>query len=143
MYHCYHLQTKLREGHVITPVCQSFCSQGGVSQYALGRGISAWGCLPRRVSGQTQRQTPPPPRPRGRHTPRTQRQTLPPLSPEMTIEEGGTRPTGIILVFMIDTLSAGEFRGIECRNIHVGKFVAIYFDHPGVLTVCEFSGVWK
>ena len=40
---------------------------------------------------------------------------------------------------MIDTLSAGEFRDIECRNFHVGKFVAIYFDHPGILTVCEFQ----
>ena len=26
---CSHLQTKLRKGNVFTPVCQSFCSQGG------------------------------------------------------------------------------------------------------------------
>ena len=32
MLSCYHLQTKLREGNVFTPVCQSFCSHGeGVS----------------------------------------------------------------------------------------------------------------
>ena len=31
MHSCYHLQTKLRKGNVFTPVCQSFCSQGGVS----------------------------------------------------------------------------------------------------------------
>ena len=27
----------LRKGNVFTPVCQSFCSQGGVSQHALGQ----------------------------------------------------------------------------------------------------------
>ena len=36
-------------------------------------------------------------------------------------------------------LSAGEFQGIECSNFYVGKFVSIYFDHPGVLNVCEFE----
>ena len=40
---------------------------------------------------------------------------------------------------MAGALSAGEFRYIECRNYRVGRFVAIYFDHPGVLTVCEFE----
>ena len=36
-------------------------------------------------------------------------------------------------------LSAGELRYIECRNVHVGRFVAVYFDHPGVLSVCELE----
>ena len=31
----YRLQTKFREGNVFTPVCQSFCSHGGV--HPLGR----------------------------------------------------------------------------------------------------------
>ena len=33
----YRPQTKLGKGNVFTPVCQSFCSQGGVSQHALGQ----------------------------------------------------------------------------------------------------------
>ena len=40
---------------------------------------------------------------------------------------------------MAGALSAGEFRYFECRIYRVGRFVAIYFDHPGVLTVCEFE----
>ena len=40
---------------------------------------------------------------------------------------------------MTGALSAGEFRYIEYQNYRVGRFVAIYFDHPGVLTVCEFE----
>ena len=42
----YRLQTKLRKGNVFTPVCQSFCSQGG--------------CLPQCMLGYT---------PLGRHPP--------------------------------------------------------------------------
>ena len=34
--HNYFPQTKLQEGSVFTPVCQSFCLQGGVSQHAVG-----------------------------------------------------------------------------------------------------------
>ena len=56
MSHYYHLQTKLREGNVFTPVL-CFCSQhGGVSQHALGRGcvsqhaMGQEGCLPRGLS---------------------------------------------------------------------------------------------
>ena len=42
-------------------------------------------------------------------------------------------------IIIIGALSAGKFRGIECSNFYVGRFVSIYFDHPGVLTVCEFE----
>ena len=34
---CYCQQMKLQEGNVFTPVCQSFCSQGGVSQHTMGQ----------------------------------------------------------------------------------------------------------
>ena len=40
---------------------------------------------------------------------------------------------------MAGALSVGEFHYIECQNYRVGRFIAIYFDHPGVLTVCEFE----
>ena len=40
---------------------------------------------------------------------------------------------------MIDALSAGEFQDIQCTGDQVGRFVAIYLDHPGYLTVCEFE----
>ena len=44
-----------------------------------------------------------------------------------------------ILLYMAGTLLANEFRDIRCNNVHVGRFVAIYFGHPGTLTVCEFE----
>ena len=44
-----------------------------------------------------------------------------------------------ILLYITGTLSAGEFRNIECDNVHTGRFVAIYFNHSGALTVCEFE----
>ena len=81
-FHC--PQTKLPEGNVFTPVCQSFCSRGrGVSQHAMGA------CVP---PGQTSpRQTPPwADTLIGRH-PRRQtssRQTPPTQSPPR-------RPTGM------------------------------------------------
>ena len=40
---------------------------------------------------------------------------------------------------MTGALLAAELRGIRCQNIHTGRFVAIFFDHPGTLTVCEFE----
>ena len=43
------------------------------------------------------------------------------------------------MLYMTGALSAGEFRDIQCHNVHVGRFVAIYFDHPGTLTICEFQ----
>ena len=43
------------------------------------------------------------------------------------------------LLKMTGAFLAGEFRDIKCQNIHAGRFVAIYFDHPGTLTVCEFE----
>ena len=42
-------------------------------------------------------------------------------------------------MLLAGTLSAGEFRDIQCHNVHVGRFAAIHFDHPGTLTVCEFE----
>ena len=46
MHHLYRPQSKLQEGSVFTPICQSFCSRGwgrGLSQHAMGRGVSASG----------------------------------------------------------------------------------------------------
>ena len=59
--------TKLRQGNVFTPVCQSFCSQGGVchtppwsdtpwADIPLGRHPLPWADTPQ---GDTPRQTPP------------------------------------------------------------------------------------
>ena len=45
----YHPQTKLREGSVFTPVCDSVHRGGGVSQHAMGRGSAQGGCLARGV----------------------------------------------------------------------------------------------
>ena len=35
LYYYYRPQMKLREGNVFTPVCQSFCSQGGLPKCML------------------------------------------------------------------------------------------------------------
>ena len=43
------------------------------------------------------------------------------------------------ILYITGTLSADEFRYIDCYPVHMGRFVAIYFDHPGNLTVCEFE----
>ena len=40
-------------------------------------------------------------------------------------------------MFIIGALGPGEFRTIQCNGFHTGRFVAIYFDHDGTLTVCE------
>ena len=40
---------------------------------------------------------------------------------------------------MAGAVSAGWFLEIMCNNFHAGRFVAVYFDHPGILTVCEFQ----
>ena len=42
MHTCYHPQMKLRKGNVFTSVCQKFCSQGVVSQHALGIGQAGY-----------------------------------------------------------------------------------------------------
>ena len=52
---------KLWKGNVFTPVCQSFCSQGGVSQHALGQ-TPPWAETPGQtppVSQHALGQTPP------------------------------------------------------------------------------------
>ena len=43
------------------------------------------------------------------------------------------------MLHITGALSAGEFRHIQCHNVHVGRFVAIYFGHHGRLSVCEFE----
>ena len=49
----------LGQGNVLTPVCQSLCSQGGVSQYAVGRSACipacdwAGGCVSQHATGQS------------------------------------------------------------------------------------------
>ena len=34
-------------------------------------------------------------------------------------------------------LSAGETRTIGCSEVHHGRYLSIFFDHPGILTLCE------
>ena len=38
-------------------------------------------------------------------------------------------------------MGAGDFKKIQCKKgrYNMGRFVAIYFGHPGTLTVCEFE----
>ena len=45
----------------------------------------------------------------------------------------------ILLKYITDELSAGEFRDIKCSNVHVGRFVAVHLVGPGILTVCELE----
>lgn len=40
---------------------------------------------------------------------------------------------------LLGALSAGEFRDIQCNIAQAGRFVAIYIDGPGILTVCELK----
>ena len=79
----YRQQTKLREGNVFTPVCQSFCSQEGVWPWAL------WVCLPLGPGEGGVWQTPP-----GRHPLDRHFQGRPPPKEPVT-EAGGTHPTGM------------------------------------------------
>ena len=44
-----------------------------------------------------------------------------------------------LLLFIIGAVGAGMFKTIQCSQFHMGRYVAIYFGHPGVLTVCEFE----
>ena len=76
----YRLQTKSREGNVFTPVCDSLCSQGCVSQHAMGRST--------RLCRHPPQGTPPGQTLRDRH----------PLHrhlPGMATEMGSTHPTGM------------------------------------------------
>ena len=41
--------------------------------------------------------------------------------------------------FIIDAVGGGRFKTIQCDHYYTGRYVAIYFGHPGVLTVCEFE----
>ena len=40
---------------------------------------------------------------------------------------------------VIDALSAGEFRDVQCDTHQVGRFLAIRLNNPGYLTICEFE----
>ena len=44
-----------------------------------------------------------------------------------------------MLFSLIGALSAGEFRKVKCDKAHVGRYVAISFDHSDYLTVCELE----
>ena len=44
-----------------------------------------------------------------------------------------------MLFSIIGALSAGEFRKVKCDKVHVGRYVAISFDHSDYLTVCELE----
>ena len=44
-----------------------------------------------------------------------------------------------LILFNVGAVGSGEFRTIPCNHFHMGRFVTIYFDHPGTLTVCEFE----
>ena len=80
--HCYRPQTKLREGNIFTPVCQSFCS--GAEVY---------------TPLDTPRQTTHLDSPLGRHPSLGRHNTTPP--PEMTTEAGGMHPTGMHSCFLL------------------------------------------
>ena len=41
--------------------------------------------------------------------------------------------------FIIGAVEAGAFKLIQCDHYYQGRYVAIYFGHPGTLTVCEFQ----
>ena len=75
----YRPQTKLRKGNALTPVCQSFCSDGG--------------CLPQCMLGYTPwADTPPGQTPPGRHPPG---RYPPGQTPLQTPPADGTHPIGM------------------------------------------------
>ena len=41
--------------------------------------------------------------------------------------------------FIIGPVADGKFKTIQCHHYYKGRFVAIYKDYGGVLTVCEFE----
>ena len=43
----------------------------------------------------------------------------------------------LISSHFIGQLGDGETRNIECSEIHSGRFLAVYLDHNGILTLCE------
>ena len=42
----------------------------------------------------------------------------------------------VLILLILNLVSTGEIR---CNSIHTGRYISIYFDHPGVLIVCEFE----
>ena len=40
---------------------------------------------------------------------------------------------------MTGMIGADDLHKIRCNIVHTGRFVSIFFDHPGALTVCEFQ----
>ena len=43
----------------------------------------------------------------------------------------------VISYSLLGQLGDGETRNIKCSEIHSGRFVSIYLDHDGILTLCE------
>ena len=41
--------------------------------------------------------------------------------------------------FIIGAVGAGKLLTVTCDHFYTGRYVAIYFGHPGTLTVCEFE----
>ena len=108
----YYPQTKLREGNVFTPVCQSFCSQGGGESaqppYAdLGIGQTPWMQTPWQTLGGLGRppldgEPPGGPHPLSRPHPGCRPpmdETSPP--PGIRQQAGGTHPTGMYTCFIL------------------------------------------
>ena len=44
-----------------------------------------------------------------------------------------------MVVFVIGEVGSGKLKTIQCDHYYKGRYVRIMFDHPGVLTVCEFE----
>ena len=41
------------------------------------------------------------------------------------------------LLFFLGQLGNSETRNIQCSEVHSGRFLSIYLDHDGILTLCE------
>ena len=113
----YYPQTKLREGNVFTPVCQSFCSEGGGGSaqppYAdLGIGqtpldadpladLGGVGQTP--LDGEPPRWTPPPEQTTScmQTPPHADPPWMKPHPPEIRQQAGSTHPTGMYTCFIL------------------------------------------
>ena len=50
------------------------------------------------------------------------------------------------LLFFLGQLGNSETRNIQCSEVHSGRFLSIYLDHDGILTLCEvqvFGCTWS
>ena len=85
------------EGYVFTPVCQSFCSQGGVASVHAGSRPTSPGADPLGADTAPQEQTPPPPEqtPWEQTSPREQTPPAQCMLGDTANKVGGTHPTGM------------------------------------------------